>query len=416
MGLSSSPSRSTGGLQEGEKVGQIRKRVRDLSWKQRKEGHRDDGLEENDEDEEEERKVDDTESKESDGEGEKSQTKAETEGKPPPLPRRTQPTFESFSSPSSGAPAPASSSSPSGASTATPVRKQPTFSLFSSSSSPFSSAAVNVAGPSWLAGKTTSSSTGIKPSTLGTSVGGGESSSSPSPAPSAPQASSSTGSSTPKAAASGNKQLGFGAFATSKPFSSVPSGSPSQAKSPSAVSSTSSRSDRQTSASADAVANGTAEQRDENSKRVAEKEPRSFDDVLREGGGAANDKSTTTSKLSTQLERGEADCELLFLSQRGRRSISSNNDSLIPSSFLILQCGQEKRMKPASTRLVPSCTRWRPTRAGRSGERGRCGAMCQRRMLAQPDSVSRVTPMCKFSRFCLLAYAVSPQSCGPRVC
>ena len=101
MGLSSSPSRSTGGLQEGEKVGQIRKRVRDLSWKQRKEGHRDDGLEENDEDEEEERKVDDTESKESDGEGEESQTKAETEGKPPPLPRRTQPTCESFSSPSS---------------------------------------------------------------------------------------------------------------------------------------------------------------------------------------------------------------------------------------------------------------------------------------------------------------------------
>ncbi|MCO5612863.1 hypothetical protein L7F22_067134 [Adiantum nelumboides] len=245
---------------------------------QRKEGHRDDGLEENDEDEEEERKVDDTESKESDGEGEKSQTKAETEGKPPPLPRRTQPTFESFSSPSSGAPAPASSSSPSGASTATPVRKQPTFSLFSSSSSPFSSAAVNVAGPSWLAGKTTSSSTGIKRVHL--------------------------------------------------------------AKSPSAVSSTSSRSDRQTSASADAVANGTAEQRDENSKRVAEKEPRSFDDVLREGGGAANDKSTTTSKLSTQLA-GRS--RLTEEGSTGQVSACCRQEGAVPAAPLSKINGKGKR-------------------------------------------------------------------------
>lgn len=200
---------------EGEKVGQIRKRVQDLSWKQRKEGDRDGEEEEDDE-----------------GVGGSADD--------PTLPEEsseakdTQPPFTSSSpklhtisaTKDSDAGSLASSilvdkkpSSP--ASSAS--RTQPTFSSFSKSSSPFNTAS-SMAGPSWLAGNSGSSGAatppggGIRPSALGkvgtTSSPSGEDAgvinekehfASPPPA------------STPSGS---NKQLGFGAFASNKAFAS----------------------------------------------------------------------------------------------------------------------------------------------------------------------------------------------------
>lgn len=299
-----------------------------MSWKQRKEGDRDD---DDQEDEEEAENGGEKESTGKEGEerpngkgkvsksiiedSEGGKTVLESEDKPPSLPRRTQPTFESFASSPSSRSAAAASSSPPADTVSAAVRKQPTFSSFSSSSSPFSSAAVNVAGPSWLGSKASTSSSGIKPSSLGTSVGGGhgEASSSPAPAKQSSSSSSADSSAAPKAAASGSKQLGFGAFATSKPFSAVPSGGTPPPKSVATETASSSLSDEQTNANANvnasSTANGITENVDKTTEQLnnKEKESKSFDVALREGGMTANEASALAGKPSTRLDRSEAD-------------------------------------------------------------------------------------------------------------
>ena len=241
-----SPNLSKGA--EGEKVGQIRKRVQDLSWKQRKEGDRD-GREEDEVDEEEgdEEAKDVSDSKDA----EEEETKPAPEPAPAPVQeeakaKRTQPSFSSFSSKSSGfaaasaakdkgdflsSPPAASDAEKTGnASPSSASRTQPTFSSFSKSSSPFSSAS-NVAGPSWLAGKSGSTVTstgppgasgGIKPSTLG-SVGNASDKGTPPAVASAASSSNEAAAkvqSTSGANSAVKNNLGFGAFASSKTFSS----------------------------------------------------------------------------------------------------------------------------------------------------------------------------------------------------
>jgi Ran-binding protein 3 len=258
---------------EGEKVGQIRKRVQDLSWKQRKEGDRD-ALDED-----------------KDGEGEEEEASV-SESRPAvkesSSPKRTQPSFASYSSKPSAfasakredAASPPVSALDEDKTTASPPngRTQPTFSSFSKSSSPFNSMS-SVAGPSWLAGKSGSGSPasgggGLRPSALG-SVG---SSNKPSIdakeafAPASSQEEKSTG-----PPSSGSKQLGFGAFSSNKTFSA--------------------RSSTPTNAT-DGKVNGDDGEDTSTGK--------SFDEVLKQGNDNDEDE-VVASKVSTQLPQGHAD-------------------------------------------------------------------------------------------------------------
>ncbi|CAO1618307.1 unnamed protein product [Sympodiomycopsis kandeliae] len=232
---SSESAQEPGTETEKEKVGQIRRRVEELSYEERESKRADTGA-----------------SKETD------ETTATASNVPPELPPRTAPLPSSSATAKQDPPIAASTSN-----AATPARKQPTFSSFSSSSSPFasSSASAGVSGPSWLAGSSSSSSSSpsesssifgngvqrsggisgstgaIKPSSLG----GG--------APAASKAAESNSTSSNKATTSvkvpsatpANKSsagLGFGAFAGSRPFTkTTPAGTPA-ADTPSPAAST----------------------------------------------------------------------------------------------------------------------------------------------------------------------------------
>lgn len=263
---------------EGEKVGQIRKRVQDLSWKQRKEGVRDDEIVEgNEEGGNEAEDIPDAK---------KEVSKAES------LPKKSQPTFSSFSSSTSGfasnAKKPATDflsdkqngdEKPQAKSplASTPARTQPTFSSFSSKSSPFNSASSSVAGPSWLAGKG-SSVGGIKPSALG-AVGQSHDDSQNSQEVHSPDSilgnSSAANATSPKTSASG-KSLGFGAFAANKSFAET------------------SRSSTPASTTSD---KDTVE---------GEGNSKSFDEALRK---ANSDETSASPKVAPMLEKGQADRE-----------------------------------------------------------------------------------------------------------
>lgn len=299
----SSPSRKSN--IEGEKVGQIRKRVEDLSWKQRKEGHRDGGDDDAYDREESKRKI----SARKDDEQE-SDIKVDTEGKDnaddqaksqPKKP--SQPTFSSFSSSSGFASAnnkkdasgsifeqdskPAtekSSKSP----PPLPARTQPTFSSFSKSGSPFNSATASIAGPSWLAGKSTASG-GLKPSSLG-AVPGSSSGGSDKPIVSLGRASSSS-TSPPPSNSTSSKGLGFGAFASANPFSTKGAGR---------MASPALSTDKKTNETNETL---QADEAKGSEKGTEEENGRSFDEALKEKGKDEERKQ----KVETQLDKGQAD-------------------------------------------------------------------------------------------------------------
>lgn len=284
---------------EGEKVGHIRKRVQDLSWKQRKEGNRD-GQDE----EEEEAEVIATQTQSKDDKGADQSAPAAEED---PKPKRIQPSFSSFSTKSSGFAAASATkgngvsflSSPSPTSqqsekkeVASPSgnRSQPTFSSFSKSSSPFSTAS-DVAGPSWLAGKNDSAITtksisssggGIRPSTLGTVASSNSHSNKPAQSVSLPSESKEVQakvlSPVPEATSDGQKQLGFGAFTNSKTF-------------------TSSRATPSTNES-EKGANGDA--------KGEAREAQTFDEVLQQTQGG-RENSHDAEKSNTHFEGGQVD-------------------------------------------------------------------------------------------------------------
>ncbi|PWN40574.1 hypothetical protein IE81DRAFT_325445 [Ceraceosorus guamensis] len=229
---------------EGEKVGQIRQRVRDLDWK----GSGDGGASE-------------AAASEA-GVGDAKSLAPLSPETTVASPSRTQPSFSSFAKPSSGFGATVSSSSPGGTpaaaspSVVTPTRTQPTFSSFSKGDSPFSSSSASIAGPSWLAGSGSSASSkkaatsqsggGIRPSNLGSLVADDNGSlTSAGTYASQPLASGSTVRAHPSTSnngsSSGQKQaLGFGAFKSANPFAAKPtvtsSSSSSAAPSPAAAS------------------------------------------------------------------------------------------------------------------------------------------------------------------------------------
>lgn len=242
-----------------------------MSWKQRKEGDRD-ALDEEDKEEASEAVVD-----------------KEHEKIPPP--KRTQASFSSYSSkPSAFATAKKEESDK----TTANGRTQPTFSSFSKSSSPFNSMS-SVAGPSWLAGKSGSgspaaSASGVRPSALG-SVG----------SPSSPSAAAAVeedrpASQTATATPSSSKQLGFGAFASSKAFGSRSS----------------------TPITTEKQANG-----DDSEGSSAGK---SFDEVLKQGKDKDEKEDVVAeSKISTQLQPGHAD---LKTGEEDERTLTSARGKL----------------------------------------------------------------------------------------
>lgn len=227
---------------ESGKVGQIRRRVEELSYDEREAKRADSGASHSES----------AEKGSLDSISATAGDKATEQAAPPPLPPRKAQAETATTQAASEEPE-AETSKPAIAPSS--VRTQPTFASFSSSSSPFSGshAASSVSGPSWLAGSKSSSSSpfagvgngsnspkiggmsgstgSIKPSALGSDSGpASESRSSP--------ASSKTGTTTGEkgkastagsGAAKASSGLGFGAFATSKPFSSgaAPKASPS---------------------------------------------------------------------------------------------------------------------------------------------------------------------------------------------
>ncbi|PWN37908.1 uncharacterized protein FA14DRAFT_20671 [Meira miltonrushii] len=295
----SSPSRKSN--IEGEKVGQIRKRVEDLSWKQRKEGNRDGGDDDEGDvvtnhKEELKRKT----SADNDDEQESS-IKDDADHAEPQAKKSSQPTFSSFSSSSGFGSAKKDASSSifdQDAKAATekapksppplPARTQPTFSSFSKSGSPFNSATASIAGPSWLAGKSTASG-GLKPSSLGAVPG---SSSAGSDKPSVPLGNTSSSSTSPPPSnAASSKGLGFGAFASANPFSPKGSGR---------MASPALGSDKKSSEANDA---SQADNVKESEKGTEEENGRSFDEALKEKG----EKEEGKQKVETQLDKGQAD-------------------------------------------------------------------------------------------------------------
>ncbi|MCO5573470.1 hypothetical protein L7F22_027241 [Adiantum nelumboides] len=304
----SSPSRKSN--IEGEKVGQIRKRVEDLSWKQRKEGNRDGGDDEEIDryDTEELKRKNSVRKDDGQESGVKDDVNVEVEGTSAyqtkvQSKKSSQPTFSSFSSSSGFASAnnkkdasgsifdqdakPAtekSSKSP----PPLPARTQPTFSSFSKSGSPFNSATASIAGPSWLAGKSTASG-GLKPSSLG-AVPGSSSATSDKPSTSL-GGSSSSSTSPPPNNASSSKGLGFGAFASAKPFSPKGSGR---------MASPALSSEKKPNETSDSL---QADDLKEIEKGKEEENGRSFDEALKEKGENEERKQ----KVETQLDKGQAD-------------------------------------------------------------------------------------------------------------
>lgn len=202
----------------------------------------------------------------------------------------------------------------------------------------------SVAGPSWLAGKsgsgasvTTSASSGgggIRPSSLG-SVGAPSSSSS-SDTVSAPvhsekdQPASNTKTNT---SSIGGKQLGFGAFAGKKTFTS--------------------RSSTPTTSSEKAI-NG--DEGEENSPS------RSFDDVLKQGEVKEAEVGIEANKVSTQLERGQAD---LRTGEEDEKTLASARSKLYTMS-------EDKNWKERGTGTV------RCNVAKQNGGAGRLGRFIMR--------------------------------------
>lgn len=312
----SSPSRKSN--VEGEKVGQIRKRVEDLSWKQRKEGNRDVGDDEEDnihdtKDSKKKtpsRKEDKEESDTKNGieginEGKEDllhSTQRETKTSPK---KSSQPTFSSFTSSSGFASAnhkndssasvfdqdaksTASADKASKSPPPLPARTQPTFSSFSKSGSPFNSATASIAGPSWLAGKS-SPAGGLKPSSLG-SVPGSSTSTSEKVVETLSGSSGSTTSSPPPSHTSSSKGLGFGAFASANPFSTNASGR---------MASPAFGSEKKPTETNDA---SQAENKNSTDKET-EENGRTFDEALKEKGENEERKH----KVETQLDKGQAD-------------------------------------------------------------------------------------------------------------
>lgn len=290
----SSPSRKSN--IEGEKVGQIRKRVEDLSWKQRKEGNRDGG------DDEEVGKTEESKRK-NDGQEKGATDDIKVDADQAKIQKSSQPTFSSFSS-SSGFASANSKNDASGsifdkdAKTVTekspksppplPARTQPTFSSFSKSGSPFNSATASIAGPSWLAGKSTASG-GLKPSSLGAVPGSSNAASDKPNVPLADTASSST--SPPPSNATSSKGLGFGAFASANPFSSKGAGR---------MASPALGSDKKSGETNDA---SQSDDLKDSEKGAEEENGRSFDEALKEKGENEERKQ----KVETQLDKGQAD-------------------------------------------------------------------------------------------------------------
>lgn len=281
LSSSSPPLPSTAlGSVEGEKVGQIRKRVEDLSWKQRKEGDRDrlepEGTEE--------------EVKTDTGKVEAETIEVSTDKGDTPV-KTSQPTFASFAK-SKGFARAEPNSSPSTSTSATAqasARTQPTFSSFSKSSSPFGSASANIAGPSWLAGKASSSGSsssaaigggGLKPSTLGSMPGSEQGT---------PATTSATKSvSPPPSAIKAGGGLGFGAFASSNAFTKAASSRSSTPLSAAKEDGSSSPGDGLAAAPEKPAA------------------PKSFDEALREGE-LKEDGEVKGNKVETQFDKGQAD-------------------------------------------------------------------------------------------------------------
>lgn len=335
--MTSSPPRQSN--IEGEKVGHIRKRVQDLSWKQRKEGGRDD-VEEDDEEDEEEESGEENEEEESvkKSKGTEVDAAAAKAKSNETQPVATQPVAPVASVPDTD------TASTKGLTQKSPplppARTQPTFSSFSKSSSPFNSATASIAGPSWLAGKS-SGSGGLKPSALGSMPGSNPQSESGSPGPST----SAAGSLSPAQGSATGKSLGFGAFAASNPFAAK--GGSARTSSPVAGT------DKTTGEEAAEGENG-------NSK--------SFDEALREGG--TSEERDKSQKVETQLDKGHADCK-----SRTGAVLSSSLFYTLPHPR---QYGRARRARGLWPLCVPSCSSWQMIKAGKKGAREWCDAMCQK--------------------------------------
>lgn len=301
-------STTTGKGVEGEKVQHIRKRVEDLTWKERREQEL--GTEVTGSTEEEasaaqgaqDGDVSEGQAQEAGPSSQQSKTLAEETSRPPVTPARKQPTFSSFSSAESpfaaatSAGASDSSTVASTSSASTPARTQPTFSSFSSAASPLAAAAKAGGSASpFLSGSSSAAAPGggIKPSPLGAAVGSPSAGSTPTPPRSVTPL---TGASTPKAGPGGNA-LGFGAFAGASPF----------AKAGASPNAESSANQSETKANGAAVSDGLDSGASEPS---AEKlaSASSFGDIL--SGGAQDGKqadgnyATSADKKSGETEAG----------------------------------------------------------------------------------------------------------------
>lgn len=335
---------------EGERVGHIRKRVQDLSWKQRKEGERDDGQDDESTDIGGDKLI---ASKDANAGGANEKTESK-EAEIPPASKK-QPTFASFSSKGSGfgsaakpsssifdSPTttqddPTSSGSPPTSTTPagvpSPARTQPTFSSFSKTASPFNAATSSVAGPSWLAGKS-SSGGGVKPSALG-SVGSTSGRDSSSPPPVVRQEKASTDA--PSTATASGKPLGFGAFASSKMF--VPgSVSGSRGSTPASV------------ASEKGASTGLAP--DE-----AQGNAKSFDEALRKENNLSQESTQDKPKATPLLERGQADLrtgeedEQVIASVRAKLFTMADDKSWKERGTGTVRCNTGKDGKGSGARL-----------------------------------------------------------------